>query len=228
MSGDFDHRNVQQDWSIRPQVNIEMPHTTFFGVYHAEIFERFDNINFRRSDNGGGFHTEYFKRATFDAGYSKGTRINYDVVSMLPAFRGNGDELQANITLRPTSRLKLDEIYYLTRLYTAGPNPESVFINHLARSRATYQFTRELSLRLILDYNGVLQNPALINLDRQKRITGDVLLTYLLHPGTAFYIGYTDRLENLALFPGQVNRIGFPSTTTGRQFFTKISYQFRF
>jgi len=98
----------------------------------------------------------------------------------------------------------------------------------LARSRATYQFTRELSLRLILDYNGVLQNPTLINIPRQKHITGDVLLTYLLHPGTAFYIGYTDRLENLALFPGQVNRIAFPFTTTALQFFTKISYQLRF
>ena len=98
----------------------------------------------------------------------------------------------------------------------------------MARSRATYQFTRELPLRLILDYNATLQNPALINLPRQKRITGNVLLTYLLHPGTAFYIGYTDRLENLAIFPGQVNRIAFPSTTTARQFFTKISYQLRF
>ncbi len=228
MSGDFDHRNVQQDWDVRTQLNVEMPRTTFVGITHSETFERFNNINFRRNDNGGGFHTEYFKRATFDMGYSKGQRINYDVVSNLQAFRGTGDELQANITLRPLSRLKLDEIYYLTRLYTAGPKPEAVFINHLARSRATYQFNRELSLRLILDYNATLQNPALINLPRQKRITGDVLLTYLLHPGTAFYIGYTDRLENLALFPGQVNRIAFPSTTTARQFFTKISYQLRF
>ena len=228
MTGDFDHRNVQQDWSVREQINVEMPRTTFIGAGHAETFEKYNNINFRRNDNSGGFHTEYFKRATIDVGYSRGIRINYDVVTNLLAFRGNGDELQANFTLRPFSRVKLDEIYYLTRLYTFGPHPEAVFINHLARSRATYQFTKELSLRLILDYNGVLQNPALISLDRQKRITGDILLTYLLHPGTAFYIGYTDRLENLALFPGQVNRIGFPSTTTGRQFFTKISYQFRF
>lgn len=234
MVGDFDHRNVQQDWTVRPQVNVEMARTTFLGAYHSESFERFNNINFRRNDNGGGFHTEYFKRATFDFGYAKGTRINYDVVSNLPAFRGNGSEFQASITIRPISRLKLDEIYYLTRLYTADPRPEAVFINHLARSRLNYQFTRELSLRIILDYNGVLQNPALINLERQKRITGDVLLTYLLHPGTAFYIGYTDRLENLGLFPSsytgapEVNRIGFPSTTTGRQFFTKVSYQLRF
>ena len=205
-----------------------MPGSTYFGAYHNQLFERFHNINFRRRDNGFGFHTEYFKLFTVDAGCSKGDRINYDAPSHLKAFLGTGDEWQATLTIRPLSRLKLDEIYYLTRLYTAGPHPEAVFINHLARSRATYQFTRELSLRLILDYNGVLQNPTLIDIPRQKRITGDVLLTYLLHPGTAFYIGYTDRLENLALFPGQLTRIAFPSTTTARQFFTKISYQLRF
>jgi hypothetical protein len=77
----------------------------------------------------------------------------------------------------------------------------------------------------------VLENPLLIDLERQKRVSGDVLLTYLVHPGTALYVGYTDRLENLGLFPGYpptVGRIGFPSTTTGRQFFAKISYLFRF
>jgi hypothetical protein len=77
----------------------------------------------------------------------------------------------------------------------------------------------------------VLPNPALADLERQKRVTGDVLLTYLIHPGTAFYVGYTDRLENMALIPGApptAGRIGFPSTTTGRQFFAKVSYLFRF
>ena len=126
------------------------------------------------------------------------------------------------------SRLKLDEVYYFTslRMPTA-----SVFVNHLARSRLSYQFTRALSLRMIVDYNGVLPNPSLVNLTRQKRVTGDVLLTYLIHPGTALYVGYTDRLENLRLFPGAppaVAAIGFPSTTTARQFFAKVSYLFRF
>ncbi len=229
MIGDFDHRNIQQDWTVRPGLDVELKGTTFLGVYRSEIFERFNNINFRRTDNGIGGHSEYFKRASLDFGYSRGTRINYDVVNTRPAFLGNGSELTASITLRPFSRLKLDEIYDLTRLYTA--QSQLVFINHLARSRLNYQFTRELSLRMILDYNGVLNNPALITLERQKRVTGDVLLTYLIHPGTAFYIGYTDRLENLALVPGttpEVTRLGFPSTTTSRQFFAKISYQFRF
>ena len=105
----------------------------------------------------------------------------------------------------------------------------SVFLNHhLTRTRVNYQFTRALSLRLIADYNAVLENAALIDLQRQKRITGDVLLTYLIHPGTALYLGYSDRLENLGLFNGVVRPIGFPSTTIGRQFFAKISYLFRF
>ena len=83
----------------------------------------------------------------------------------------------ATNTFRPVSRLKLDEIYYLTRLRTRtdsflGASPAAVFVNHLVRSRLNYQFTRELSLRLILDYNGVIENPLLIDLERQKRVTG--------------------------------------------------------
>ena len=228
MTGDFDHHNVQQDWTIRPDLNIELARSTYMAFGHSEVFERFRNINFRRSDTAAGAHTEYFRLITLDIGYSAGTRINYSPAGNIAPFRGNGSDFQTSVTLRPVSRLKLDEIYYLTRLYTAGPHPQAVFLNHLARSRANYQFTRELSLRIILDYNGVLQNPALISVERQKRITGDVLLTYLIHPGTAFYIGYTDRLENLGLSQGLVGRIGFPSTTVSRQFFTKISYQFRF
>jgi hypothetical protein len=172
-----------------------------------------------------------------DLSYGQGTRINYDVPAGVRAFRGDGRELQAHFTLRPLSRLKLEEIYFLTHLATradslpGNTHPSTVFVNHLMRSRINYQFTRELSLRMILDYNGVLQNPNLVNFDRQKRITGDVLLTYLIHPGTAFYIGYTDRLENVAILGGNpltVGRIVFPSTTTGRQFFAKVSYLFRF
>ena len=81
---------------------------------------------------------------------------------------------------------------------------------------------------MIVDYNAVLENSALIDLKRQKRITGDALLTYLIHPGTALYVGYTDRLENLGLYNGVVRPLGFPSTTTARQFFAKVSYLFRF
>jgi hypothetical protein len=108
MMGNFDHHNVQQDWSVRPSFLVELARTSFLEAFHGETFERFNNINFRRNDTGIGAHTEYFKRATLDMGFSKGTRINYAPASHLNAFRGDGSELQAALTLRPTSRMKLE------------------------------------------------------------------------------------------------------------------------
>ena len=64
-----------------------------------------------------------------------------------------------------------------------------------------------------------------------KSLNPGHLNRYLIHPGTALYIGYTDQLENLGLMPGPpaaATRIPFPSTTTARQVFAKVSYLFRF
>ena len=92
-----------------------------------------------------------------------------------------------------------------------------------------YQFNRELSLRAIVDYNGVLSNPSLVALDRTKHLTADLLMTYLVHPGTAVYVGYTDGYDNVALdSEGLRYFTSRPSTSTGRQFFVKTSYLFRF
>src|SRR5947209_8336308 len=110
MMGDFDHRNVQQDWRVSPGFIAEFARSTFLGMSHGETFERFNGINFRRTDTGFGWHSEYFKRAIADVNYSRGTRINYDPPGNLPAFRGDGSELQAQLTFRPVSRLKLEEI----------------------------------------------------------------------------------------------------------------------
>ena len=90
-----------------------------------------------------------------------------------------------------------------------------------------YQFNREFSLRAILDYNGVLPNSTLVSLEKSKRLGADVLLTYLLHPGTALYIGYSNVRENVAFDPlmsPALQRTAFPDTTTGRQVFIKLSY----
>ena len=61
--------------------------------------------------------------------------------------------------------------------------------------------------------------------------TGDVLMTYLIHPGTALYIGYTNRMENAAIDPAALARLrltGSPGTVSDRQLFAKVSYLLRF
>ena len=84
-------------------------------------------------------------------------------------------------------------------------------------------------MRGIVDYNGVLSNPGLVALDRTKHLTADILLTYLVNPGTALYVGVTDGFDNLALDPvNGIRPTRNPTTSTGRQFFVKTSYHFRF
>src|SRR5207245_11179268 len=69
--------------------------------------------------------------------------------------------------------------------------------HHILRSKWNYQFTRNLSARLILQYNAVLSNPDISSLSRTKNFNTDFLITYLIHPGTAIYVGYNSDLGNL-------------------------------
>jgi len=64
-----------------------------------------------------------------------------------------------------------------------------------------------------------------------KQFTSDVLLTYLLLPGTAVYLGYNNGFTDLTLNPSAsppVKPLGPPNNSTSRLFFIKLSYLLRF
>jgi hypothetical protein len=163
-----------------------------------------------------------------------GASINYYPAPGMRPFLANGKNGSASLTFRPTPRLRLDETYLYSELHTrpeSGQSPSAIFNNHIVRSKVNYQFTREFSFRAIIDYNAVLPNESLVSLQRNKRTGYDFLFTYLLHPGTALYAGYTDVYENLLLDPSRppyLQRAGLPTFNTGRQVFVKLSYLFRF
>ena len=67
--------------------------------------------------------------------------------------------------------------------------------------------------------------------EKTKHLGLDVLFTYMLHPGTALYVGYTDGYDNLRLDPSvspSLQRTSSPDLNTGRQVFVKMSYVLRF
>ena len=96
-----------------------------------------------------------------------------------------------------------------------------------------------------MDYNATIANKQLFDLQTSlggsdnpggpfaptKLFTTDVLLTYLLHPGTAVYLGYNNGYTDLSLHPGTspfVTALGAPNNSTNRLFFVKLSYLLRF
>ncbi len=235
----WDRRGRVQDWVVNPHFAMEFKGQTQLVINPSRSLELFRDREFRKHSTTVFFSTEWLKWLTISGTYKQGTGVNYFPAPGLGPFLASSTDGRLGVTLRPTPRARFDQTYLYSRLSTReGSTPRglpigaSIFHNHLLRSKLNYQVTRELSLRMIVDYTAVLPNHTLVALERAKRLTGDILMTYLVNPGTALYVGYTDRYENLAIDDAAtgpvLRRIVPPSTSAGRQFFVKLSYLFRY
>jgi len=116
-----------------------------------------------------------------------GQATNYDT-AVGPPVLAKANNIQFQATVRPVKGLTIDNTYLMTRLRDVNTNA-NMFNNHIIRSKWNYQFTRELSLRVIGRYNAVLSNYnpanpqfALSSLPPAKNFNADILLTYFVQP----------------------------------------------
>jgi predicted porin len=97
---------------------------------------------------------------------------------------------------------------------------------------ANYQFTKSLSLRLIVQYEGTIANEQLTTLENRRNLNADVLVTYLVNPWTALYIGYNGNRQNWEWIEDvngrQLIRSNGHLMNDANQFFMKFSYLVRF
>jgi len=215
----------------------------------------FPTQDYHERISGGSFQSGYFKKATFLASYTWGSGVNFVAEPATPGPYGHPyiarqDTAQASLTLRPIQPLKIENTYLFERL---RPNDSTysfvqsqfagsghgIFNDHIIRSKWNWQFTPQLSMRVILQYNGLLAaNPAIGSpytyLPTAKEFNADFLITYLVHPGTAIYVGYNSDLQNLNVVQSAPPTPGYVANTPrgflndSRQFFVKVSYLFRF
>jgi len=210
------------------------------------------NQDYHEHRSGAAFQTGYFPKVTVRASYYWGDGVNF-----VPASNAQPQSLLARLdtgsamlTFRPVKPLKIENTYLFERLRATeneylfalsqisqapGTIGKGIFNDHIIRSKWNWQFTPQLSLRVILQYNALLANTPgntvfpYTYLPTSKRFNADFLITYLVHPGTAIYVGYNSDLQNLDVVPG----VGVSNTAKGyindsRQFFVKVSYMFRF
>ena len=235
----FDHSGTRLDWLHSPGINWEFMGRTFFRLFYDATRERLrpqdfpvlpENRDFSRNRKGFGFFTEYFPQVTFRGNYSRGTRINFVPPGGQEPVLANLTSGDFGVTLRPVTRLRIENSYILERL-TGRSRGASIFNNHIVRSKWNWQFNRELSLRVILQYDTLLANPELTALETTKNFNADFLLTYLVNPWTALYVGYNSNAQNIDLLP---TATGSEIVRTrrflndGRQFFVKFSYYIPF
>jgi len=202
------------------------------------------------------FQTGYLRKVFVEAIYDWGDGVNFVASPTAPPplnqpFLAHQDTATGVLTFRPITPLKIENTYLFERLratdsaylFALSQMPgigRGIFDNHIVRSKWNWQFTPQLSLRLIMQYNSVLANTPgnasylYTYLPTQKEFNADFLLTYLVHPGTAIYVGYNSDLQNLDhdLVPGSEAPANLYTAkgyiNDSRQFFVKVSYQFRF
>jgi hypothetical protein len=234
----YDHEHRLENWYAAPSFYVTLPRLTTLGVTHGEAYELYSGIGFRERYTNLTIGTSWYKWLQLGANYTRGTAPNYYPATGVAPFLANTNNASATLTLWPQKRLRLDEIYYYTRLATDSDwLPSSslpsgdIFTNHLMRSKINYQFTRDYSFNAIFDYNSLLPNNNLVASSYAKQADTTLLFTYLPHPGTAFYLGYADTFQNLdyQAAPTPTYTItSLPGTSTDRQVFVKFSYLLRF
>jgi len=133
------------------------------------------------------------------------------VAVWVPAL-GNEVNASAEVSLKPLDRLILEPSLSYTRS-TAVDGGEELYEQFITRTRFRFQANRQLSLRLVLQYNNAVDAWDV-----------DPLLAYQLSPFSVFYLGSAYNYGKLSL--------GDPTDPTNwrltsRQFFAKIQYLFQ-
>ena len=219
-----------QDRAIKSDFQVEFARNSQIQMERVQAFELFRNLPFHAYATIASARTDWLKWLGFSGSYSWGTAVNHDPAPHRDAFLADATKAEMTVTLRPTTRLRIDQTFVHSALSTRDVS-SPIFTDRLLRMKLNYQFSRLLSIRAIVDHAALDADPSLAKLDHERSWTPDVLLTYLVHPGTALFVGYTDRHENLALFSEPfptVRRTAAPDTSVARQLFVKLSYLWRF
>ncbi|MFB3813267.1 MAG: DUF5916 domain-containing protein [Terriglobales bacterium] len=230
----WDHAGTTQDWVFEPEMQVEFPRQTYVGMDIDHRYERYAGIGFREHWTGVWAETSWLKWLTLSLSGYRGQGVNYYPAEGMAPFPVRDEWVSASFILRPKSNVNLSQSYlwyHDATLDDSAPGisgDQNVFTNHIARTKVNWQFSRRLSVRTIVDYNAVLANTSLIYLANAKRLTGDVLVKYMVNPWTAVYVGYSDLYENLSLREGRMVRTKSPTVPTGRQVFVKLSYLLQF
>lgn len=236
----WDHAGQRLEWSFSPSISWELGYQTNVNVSYSPSRERLRpqdfpgltaNRDFSPREMGVSFSSAYFSKATFQAQFSRGTRINFVPPVGQEPFISDVDFRSVQVTLRPFTKLQIDNTYLESRL-TNGVADANIFTDRIFRSRVNWQFSRKLSLRFIPQYNSLNVNPEQTLLTKTRNFTGDFLAAYSLNPWTSLYVGYNSNLQNIQLVTNPDGRRVIRRTdglrNDARQMYIKFSYLFRF
>jgi hypothetical protein len=142
---------------VNPGIALELTGQTFLSLGRTEAIEVYQNITFRKHSTDLAVGTDISKHFGVQATYSFGARPNYYPAAGIEPFIANSRDASLKLTFRPSSRFRVEQTYLLSRLRAPGAGPV-IFNDHILRTTVRHQFTKQLSLRVIGEFDAVLPN----------------------------------------------------------------------
>jgi len=206
-----DHAGILQDEDFRADMSLRFARNIFFRADAQREMERFQGIDFHKARFSIRNGINSSRRFSLFYGIDWGEQIRF----VENPFLGRMFDYNISLTLLPTSRLntqfRLDTARF-SDMHTGG----LVFDVKILRTFTTYQFTDRLLVRNILEHN-----------TGNGKVGINLLFTYRVNAGTAFYIGYDDRLQE-GIYLDRERFYNRDLQRQQRAFFTKLQYLFRY
>jgi hypothetical protein len=217
-----------------PSLSVELNHQTTIELYSVQWQDVLRPIDyaalpsaasFREASYGATGSSTHLRWLRFTFRFEGGKRLHYVSPAGQPPLLAAFDRVQVGTSVRPSMGLTIQNTYLFDRNETLSDR-RRMFSSHIVRTNWNWQFTREFSARFIAQYNALVADPMLTSTTTERGFNADFLVTYLVHPGTAIYVGYNHNLVRPGPAIGRETLTDF--VNDGRKVFVKASYLLRF
>ncbi|MDR1728246.1 MAG: carbohydrate binding family 9 domain-containing protein [Acidobacteriota bacterium] len=195
-------------------VDVSTTRAGAFGVYAYVGREPWARQEFKTDGIEYFGQMQLYNWLRLTASGSDGYAIFYDEAN---PFQGKARTWSAGFTLQPSEKFS-EQFEYYRQSFRHADTGRGVYRIYLVNTRSTYQFTRHVSARALVQYDS-----------SQRRVLTDFLGAYEPIPGTVFYAGYGSLIERRGWDEGrrEWTPYGGSYLTTRRGLFFKLSYLLR-
>jgi hypothetical protein len=201
----WDHTGLPLDGYVDTTYNFSFKHRTNFAPFVDTGEDRLrpidypalpQNVEYHSHTAGATFYSAPIPWAAIGLTGYAGQEINYYPAAGKGPSPVDVDSAHMNLEVKPVQSLDLLNTYEFDR-FTEPANGAVAYDSHQLVTRWNLQMNKAWSVNVIGEYLATLPNNEFTDLPNNKDVFMDALLTYLPHPGTAFYVGYTTDYLNL-------------------------------
>lgn len=168
------HSSVLQDQWVELGANLRFTEFSQLNVEVRRSMERYGGVDFNKIGLELSAQSNLIGWLPFGFVLATGDSVFYDPDD---PFLGYSNVYGLFLTLKPSNRLRIG-MEFTKQTFWEEWGGEEIYDYNVLRNRVTYQLTRTLSVRAIVDYNHFSQ-----------ALYGSFLFSYVYRPGTVFFFG---------------------------------------